>query len=86
MRYKLLISFLLCSFAFVVTQAREDRHICQKAFEVIENKAEVFKIGADWFPYPAYSDREGWNTLLGENKDYIIKNGKKLLLVKDQLL
>lgn len=45
MRYKLFISFLLCSFAFVVTQAREDRHICQKAFEAIENKKEIFKQG-----------------------------------------
>lgn len=59
--------------------AREDRHICQKAFEAIENKAEVFRTGADWFPYPAYADREAWDSLLGENRDPIIRNGQKLL-------
>ena len=87
MRYKLLISFLLCSFAFVVTQAREDRHICQKAFEAIENKKEIFNQGgADWFPYPTYSDREGWNRLTGEYKSQIIKNGQKFLRYKWQVM
>ena len=26
--------------------------------------AESFKVGSDWYPYPAYSDREAWDKLM----------------------
>lgn len=38
---------------------------------------EVFKPGGDWFPYPAYEDRNGWEKLLGEHSRYLISAGEK---------
>lgn len=33
----------------------------------------------DWVPYPEYSDRTGWNSLLGEHKNFLIKRGERRL-------
>ena len=42
--------------------------------------ADAFIAGADWMPYPKYSDREGWNMLLTEEeREYFIKKGEKHL-------
>lgn len=47
--------------------------------------AESFKVGSDWYPYPAYSDREAWNKLLTkEAKKEFIKKAKKYLGYKWQ--
>lgn len=51
---------------------------------VLENKyAETgacFKAGTAWYPYPAYSDRQGWAKLLGtEYSRMLIANGEKYL-------
>lgn len=32
-----------------------------------------------WVPYPDYSDRAGWDSLMGDNKEFFIKQGEKLL-------
>lgn len=32
-----------------------------------------------WFPYPAYSDRNAWEELLGSHADYLIAQGQKYL-------
>lgn len=39
----------------------------------------AFKVGGDWFPYPAYSDRDGWDRMFGEMKAEAIKDGEKRL-------
>ena len=85
MKPRLLMTLLILLVCTVV-YAREDRHICQKAFESIENKTEVFKTGADWFPYPAYSDRDGWDRLTGDFKESLIKGGQKYLRYKWQVI
>ena len=47
--------------------------------------AESFKVGGDWFPYPAYSDRDGWDRLVDPKmKKEIIKHGEKQLKYKFQ--
>ena len=38
-----------------------------------------FSPDAGWFPYPAYSDREGWKRLVGEYAELLIKRGEKYL-------
>ena len=44
------------------------------------SSADAFIAGADWMPYPKYSDREGWNMLLTEEeRKYFIKKGEKHL-------
>ena len=32
-----------------------------------------------WVPYPAYTDRAGWDELLGTNKENLIRAGEKML-------
>ena len=42
--------------------------------------AESFKVGSDWYPYPAYADRNGWDKLLTkEAKKTFIKKAEKYL-------
>lgn len=42
--------------------------------------ADAFVAGADWMPYPKYSDRDGWNMLLTpEERDFYISRGEKNL-------
>ena len=42
--------------------------------------ASAFVAGADWMPFPKYSDREGWNALMTEDeRNYFIKRGEKCL-------
>lgn len=42
--------------------------------------ADAFIAGADWMPFPKYTDREGWNALLTpELKEHYIKKGEKHL-------
>ena len=60
-------------------QAREDRNIFHKAYQALEDKEEVFKVGGDWFPYPEYKDRAAWDELTGANKADILKQANKYL-------
>ena len=53
-------------------QAREDRTIVQNQLAAIQDKAAVFQPGGAWFPFPAYTDREGWDKLLGSHKEAFI--------------
>jgi hypothetical protein len=39
-----------------------------------------------WVPYPDYNDREGWDKLLGDNKDVLIKRGEKQLTYQWQVI
>ena len=37
----------------------------------------IFKPGGEWFPYPSYTDRQGWETLIGDSMNHLIKAGEK---------
>ena len=39
----------------------------------------IFHAGGDWYPYPAYSDRDAWNSLTGDRAGQLIANGEKYL-------
>ncbi len=39
-----------------------------------------------WVPYPAYTDRAAWDSLMGPNKQRLIAAGEKLLDYKWQLI
>lgn len=42
--------------------------------------AESFKVGSNWYPYPAYSDRDAWDKLLNKDaKKTFIKEAEKVL-------
>ncbi len=76
---KRLVLISMIALYTMAVQAREDRNIFSKAYQAIENKAEVFKVGAEWFPYPKYADRAAWDALVGNNKEDILKQARKYL-------
>ena len=39
----------------------------------------VFATGGEWFPYPSYADRQGWETLIGDSKKHLINAGNKYI-------
>ena len=39
----------------------------------------LFTMGGDWMPYPSYTDRKGWDQLLGEDKAFVISKGEEYL-------
>ena len=41
------------------------------------SKENVFVTGGEWFPYPDYSDRAGWDALIGDNKSFLVNAGEK---------
>ena len=58
--------------------AYEKRDLLQRSATEAEVKASLV-MDQKWVPYPAYSDRNGWNNLLGDYRDDIIKTGEKCL-------
>ena len=58
--------------------AGEERNILQKAFENVDI-APTLVVDQSWVPYPVYSDRAGWESLLDEFIPSIIKMGDENL-------
>jgi hypothetical protein len=60
--------------------------------DLLQNSANSEKIKASlvmnqkWVKYPPYSDRQGWEKLLGNEKEEIIRNGEKQLDYKWQVI
>lgn len=60
---------------FMQTNA-EERNLLEKNFT--ESQIEsCLVMNQKWVPYPAYNDRTGWDKLLGNNKETVIKAGEK---------
>lgn len=64
MRVIFIISALLLSMT-TVTSGREREDLLQKEYAK-PGVAESFKPGGEWFPYPDYSDRKAWESILYE--------------------
>lgn len=39
----------------------------------------VFSHDGSWFPYPDYADRKGWDNLLGDHAEFLVRAGEKYL-------
>ena len=87
-RMKHFISFLLVvalgSFSFKAN-AYTERNMLQKAADETTLKS-VLVMKQAWVPYPAYTDRAAWDSLMGPNKQRLIAAGEKLLDYKWQLI
>ncbi len=77
-------SFFYLLFFFLMTvwpatvNAYTERNLLQH--KISEEQVESFLVTQQkWVDYPSYADREGWDRLLGKNKDVIIANGEKQL-------
>ena len=69
----LLILFVSTSYAYT------ERNLLQNSVTKEQLKEALVMNGA-WVPYPAYSDREGWNSLLNdEDRQTLINAGEKML-------
>lgn len=71
----------ICSFvllAILPLQAYEERNLLQHAADLSRIK-EALVMDQKWVPYPAYTDRAGWDFFLQDNKENIIQQGEKYL-------
>ena len=75
---KRIIIALVMFVAALSVHAYEKRDLLQRSATEAEVKASLV-MDQKWVPYPAYSDRNGWNNLLGNYRENIIKTGEKCL-------
>lgn len=71
------ISILFLIIAPISLFAKE-RNLLAKSVTV-ERLSFLLLPNQKWVPYPAYTDRSGWDKFTGENKDALIKRGEKKL-------
>ena len=71
------IAFITLSFSLLAVE-RVERNLIQNRVTPESVKASLVMDRA-WVPYPAYSDRAGWDKMMGPYKADIIKNGEKYL-------
>lgn len=81
---KTLITYILFFFC-VGIQAYTERNLLQKEAEKLSLK-DVLISNQKWVTYPDYTNRNGWDQLLGNNKPYIISQGEKYLGYKWQVV
>ncbi len=74
---KILISCLLLA-TYITAQAYKERDLLQKAADSTRLK-NILITDAQWVRYPAYTDRAGWEHLMGDNKARCIEQGEKYL-------
>lgn len=76
----ILLMFTTTSFAYT------ERNLLQNSVTK-EQLKEALIMNGEWVPYPAYSDREGWNSLLNdEDRQTLINAGEKMLDYKWQVI
>lgn len=76
----LLLMLTTTSFAYT------ERNLLQNSITK-ERLKDALIMNGEWVPYPAYSDREGWNSLLNdEDRQTLINAGEKMLDYKWQVI
>ena len=68
----------LTIFFFPVLMTAQGRSLLMTEYERIA-RPDLFQPGGKWFPYPDYSDRKGWEDLLGEAAPALIRSGERYL-------
>lgn len=70
----LLLTLLFAIGTFAVRA--EERNLLQHTADRDRVRAALVT-GRKWVPYPAYTDRAGWNALTGENREMLTHRGEK---------
>ena len=86
--HSLLRMWTICCMLLFTTAmfAYTERNLLQNSVTKEQLKEALVMNGA-WVPYPAYSDREGWNSLLNdEDRRTLINAGEKMLDYKWQVI
>lgn len=76
--HKSIISLSLILFISSTLSAYTPRNLLQNSTSILHLK-EVLVMDQQWIPYPTYNDRNGWNDLLGKNREFLIRQGEKRL-------
>lgn len=76
---RIILSFCLLIVTGVSAHAYTERNLLQKTAGSEEQLKEVLVMNQKWVPYPAYTDRAGWDELLGADKETLIRAGEKQL-------
>ena len=71
------ICSLLLAFS-AVGQIKVQNAIFGDAFEAAMAQG-AFKPGSDWMPYPAYSDRQAWESIGGEYRETVMELAEKAM-------
>ena len=74
----LLITFLLIVTSLGNINAYTERNLLEKKISPDELKS-ILVMDQKWVPYPAYTDRAGWDRFLGDNKNGFIRLGENML-------
>lgn len=69
---------VIAACAFCTTTAGTERNLLQKAATETRVRASIV-CDRSWVPYPAYSDRTGWDAVTGKNKAELIARGERRL-------
>ena len=86
--HSLLRMWTICCMLLFTTAmfAYTERNLLQNSVTKEQLKEALVMNGA-WVPYPAYSDREGWNSLLNdEDRQTLIRAGERMLDYKWQVI
>ena len=75
---KTLLTLAFALGCILTGQAYEKRDFLQKS-ATPQQLESYLVMDQKWVPYPAYTDRDGWNRFLGENREAIIRDGEKTL-------
>lgn len=81
----LIVMVIIGSFLPKHAVAYEERNLLQQLADESRLR-DILLMKQQWVPYPSYADREGWETLLGENRERLIISGEKLLDYKWKLV
>ena len=75
---RLSLLFLLLSLPFLAGAGEPGRNLLTSKYEA-PGVAASFVAGADWMPFPAYTDRDGWAALFGDAAEIYIRRGEQAL-------
>ena len=75
MKKLLVFSLLLIC---VSAHAYKERNLLQEAADLTRLE-RILVTDQKWVHYPGYTDRDGWDLLMGDNKNYCIRQGEKYL-------
>ena len=75
---KILLALVLVLAYATSALAHEKRDLLEKSATEAQVRS-CLVMDQKWVSYPDYDDRDGWNSLLGEYRDAIIKDGEKEL-------
>ena len=76
MKHLYILLVFVCTGMF--SHAATERNLLSQNYSP-EKLADMLVMNRDWVPYPTYINRTGWDELLDDNKERLIKRGEKQL-------